>query len=156
GNAARIVGLHEEFFGQPTTALTFLLGAVSFVLLIACANVANLLLASGTARRKELALRAASGARRGRLMQQLITENLLLSLVGCGLGLALAFWGTRLFALITPSDFPELLRHTGIDARVLGFALGVSVLSSAVFGLLPALRASRVDLNEVLKEGARG
>ncbi len=156
GSAARVLPLHEEFFGQPTTALSFLLGAVSFVLLIACANVANLLLASGTARRKELALRAATGARRGRLMQQLLTENLLLSLVGCGFGLALAFWGTRLFAVITPTSFPDLLRHVSIDARVLGFALTVSVLSSVVFGLLPALRASRVDLNEVLKEGARG
>ena len=94
------------------------------MLLIACANVANLLLAAGAARRKELALRAATGARRGRLMQQLLTENLLLSLVGCGFGLALAFWGTRLFALIVPAGFPELLRHIPVDSRVLGFALG--------------------------------
>ena len=89
-------------------------------------------------------------------MQQLLTENLLLSLVGCGFGLALTFWGTRLFALIVPTDFPELLRHITVDARVLGFALAISVASSLVFGLLPALRASRADLNEVLKEGARG
>ena len=140
----------------PTNALTFLLGAVSFVLLIACANVANLLLAAGTARQKELALRAADRRRRGRLMQQLLTENLLLSLVGCGLGLVLAFWGTRLFALIVPVGFPELLRHIAVDRRVLGFALAISVSSSLVFGLVPALRASRTDLNEVLKEGARG
>jgi putative ABC transport system permease protein len=153
---ARVATLQEEFFGGATRGLTFLLGAVSFVLLIACANVANLLLAAGTARRKELALRAAAGARRGRLMQQLLTENLLLAFVGCGCGLALAFWGTRLFALIVPVGFPELLRHISVDGRVLGFALGISVLSSLVFGLLPALRASRVDLNEVLKEGGRG
>jgi putative ABC transport system permease protein len=129
---------------------------VSFVLLIACANVANLLLAAGTARQKELALRAAAGARRSRLIQQLLTENLLLSLVGCAFGLALAFWGTRLFALIVPVGFPELLRHISVDRRVLGFAIAISVASSVVFGLLPALRASRTDLNEVLKEGARG
>jgi putative ABC transport system permease protein len=156
GTAAEVVSLHDAFFADATKGLTFLLGAVSFVLLIACANVANLLLAAGTARQKEMALRAATGARRGRLMQQLLTENLLLSLVGCGFGVALAFWGTRLFALVVPTGFPELLRHISVDVRVLGFALGISVGSSLVFGLLPALRASRADLNEVLKEGARG
>ena len=156
GTNAQVVSLHDAFFDGATNALTFLLGAVSFVLLIACANVANLLLAAGTARQKELALRAAAGARRGRLIQQLLTENLLLSLVGCGLGLVLAVWGTHLFALIVPVGFPELLRHIAVDRRVLGFALAISVASSLVFGLLPALRASRTDLNEVLKEGTRG
>ena len=156
GAGARVVPLHEAFFGGARNGLTFLLGAVSFVLLIACANVANLLLAAGAARQKELALRAATGAGRGRLMQQLLTENLLLSLVGCAFGLVLAFWGTRLFALIVPVGFPELLRQIQVDARVLGFALAISVASSLLFGLLPALRASRVDLNDVLKEGGRG
>ena len=156
GTNAHVESLHDAFFGGATNALTFLLGAVSFVLLIACANVANLLLAAGAARKKELALRAATGARRSRLVHQLITENLLLSLVGCGLGLVLAFWGTHLFALIVPVGFPELLRHITVDMRVLGFALAISVGSSLVFGLLPALRASRTDLNEVLKEGTRG
>jgi putative ABC transport system permease protein len=156
GTAAQVVSLHDAFFGDATTGLSFLLGAVSFVLLIACANVANLLLAAGAARSKEFALRAAAGARRGRLMQQLLTENLLLSLVGCGFGLVLAFWGTRLFALAVPTGFPELLRHISVDKRVLGFALAVSIASSLVFGLIPALRASHADLNEVLKEGARG
>jgi putative ABC transport system permease protein len=154
--AARVVSLHEAFFGGATNALTFLLGAVSFVLLIACANVANLLLAAGTARQKELALRASVGAGRRALIRQLLTENLMLALVGGALGLVLTFWGARLFALLIPEGFPELLRHISVDARVLGFALAVSVVSSLVFGLVPALRASRVDLNEVLKEGGRG
>jgi putative ABC transport system permease protein len=156
GTAAEVLSLHDAFFADATNGLTFLLGAVSFVLLIACANVANLLLAAGAARQKEMAMRAAAGAGRGRLIQQLLTENLLLSLVGCGFGVILALWGTRLFALTVPADFPELLRHIPVDGRVLGFALAISVSSSVVFGLLPALRASRTDLNEVLKEGARG
>jgi putative ABC transport system permease protein len=156
GVGARVQTLHDTFFGGARNGLTFILGAVSFVLLIACANVANLLLAAGAARQKELALRAAAGAGRGRLARQLLTENLLLSLVGCAVGLLLAFWGTRLYALIVPAGFPDLLRHVRVDARVLGFALAISVVSSLVFGLIPALRASRVDLNEVLKEGGRG
>ena len=153
---ARVVLLHEAFFGEARNALTFFLGAVSFVLLIGCANVANLLLAAGVARQRELALRAATGAGRWRLIRQLLTENLLLALVGGGAGLALAFWGIRLHTLIVPEDFPDLLRHVRVDTRVLAFALGASILSSLLFGLVPALRTSRVDLNEVLKEGAQG
>jgi putative ABC transport system permease protein len=152
---AKIVPLHEQFFGGPTSALTLLLGSVSFVLLIGCANVANLLLAAGAARQREFALRAATGAGRRRLIRQLLTENLMLSLVGGTLGLLLAFAGVRLYALIVPDGFPSLLRDVPIDARVLGFALAVSVASSVVFGLWPALRASRVDLSETLKEGTR-
>ena len=156
GAGARVELLHEAYFGDARNGLSFLLGAVSFVLLIACANVANLLLAAGAARQKELAVRAAAGAGRRRLLQQLLTENLLLSLVGCAFGLALTFGGIRLFTLIVPDGFPDLLRHNAIDLRVLGFALAISVFSSLLFGLLPALQASRLDLNEVLKEGGRG
>jgi putative ABC transport system permease protein len=156
GAGTKVELLHEAYFGGARRGLGFLLGAVSFVLLIACANVANMLLAAGAARQKELAVRVAAGAGRRRLMAQLLTENLLLSLVGCGFGLALTFGGIRLFALIVPEGFPDLLRHNAIDLRVLGFALAISVASSLLFGLLPALQASRVDVNEVLKEGGRG
>ncbi len=156
GVATKVELLHEAYFGGAGRRLGFLLGAVSFVLLIACANVANMLLAAGAARQKELAVRAAAGAGRRRLMVQLLTENLMLSLVGCGFGLALAFGGIRLFAVIVPQDFPDLLRHNPIDVRVLAFALAVSIVSSLLFGLVPALQASRVDLVDVLKEGGRG
>jgi putative ABC transport system permease protein len=156
GVGTKVELLHEAYFGGARRGLGFLLGAVSFVLLIACANVANMLLAAGAARQKELAVRVAAGASRARLMGQLLTENLLLSLVGCAFGLALAFAGIRLFAVIVPQGFPDLLRHNPIDVRVLGFALAISVLSSLVFGLVPALQASRVDVNDVLKEGGRG
>src|SRR5262245_16289497 len=131
---ARVVLLHESFFGEPENALTFFLGAVSFVLLIGCANVANLLLAAGAARQRELALRAATGAGRLRLLRQLLTENLLLSLVGGAVGLAFAFWGIRLLILILPEEFPNLLRHIPVDGRVLTFALSASILSCLLFG----------------------
>ena len=153
---ARVMLLHDAFFAEARNGLSFFLGAVSFVLLIGCANVANLLLAAGVARQRELALRAATGADRRRLIRQLLTENVLLSLVAGSIGLALAFWGIRLFGLIVPDDFPNLLRNTPIDTRVLAFALGTSVASSLLFGLVPALRTSRLDLNEALKEGAQG
>ena len=156
GIGAKVELLHDAYFRGARNGLSFLLGAVSFVLLIACANVANLLLASGAARQKELAMRAAAGADRRRLIGQLLTENLLLSLVGCAFGLAMTFGGIRLFALIIPEGFPDLLRHNPIDLRVLGFALAISVVSSLLFGLVPALRASRLDLNDILKEGGRG
>ena len=156
GAGTKVELVHEAYFGGARRGLGFLLGAVSFVLLIACANVANMLLAAGAARQKELAVRVAAGAGRRRLMAQLLTENLLLSLVGCGFGLALTFGGIRLFALIVPAGFPELLRHNPIDLRVLAFALAISVFSSLLFGLIPALQASRVDVNDVLKEGGRG
>ncbi len=152
---ASVVPIREALFGGTERVLTFLVGTVGFVLLIGCANVANLLLVAGAGRQKELALRAATGASRGRLMKQLVTENLLLSLVGGACGIGLAAVGTRLYPLLVSEEFPTFLRHVSIDARVLGFALAISVLSSALFGLLPALRASRVDLNDALKDGGR-
>lgn len=155
GVGAMVTPIRAWMFGGSEDSLMFLLGTVSFVLLIGCANVANLLLAAGAARQKELALRAATGAGRGRLVRQLLTENLLLSLAGGAAGIALAMIGTRLFPLIVPDDFDPVLRHPSIDVRVLVFALGISVASSLLFGLIPALRASRVDLNEALKEGGR-
>jgi putative ABC transport system permease protein len=156
GAGTRVERLHEAFFGGARRGLSFLLGAVSFVLLIACANVANMLLAAGATRQKELAVRAAGGASRRRLMTQLLTENLMLSLVGCAFGLALAFGGIRLFAAAVPQGFPELLRQNPIDVRVLAFAVAISIASSLLFGVVPALQASRVDLSDVLKEGGRG
>ena len=142
GVGARVVPIHKAIFGGAENILTFLLGAVSFVLLIACANVANLLLAAGAARQKELALRAATGAGRGRLVRQLLTENVVLSLVGCGCGLVLAFWGTRLFALIVPTGFPELLRDVHVDAARAG--LRPRRIRRLQPGLRPPARAARV------------
>jgi putative ABC transport system permease protein len=156
GVGTKVERLHEAYFGGARRGLSFLLGAVSFVLLIACANVANMLLAAGAARQKELAVRAAAGAGRRRLLAQLLMENLMLSLVGCAFGLALTFGGIRLFAVIVPQELPDLLRHNPIDVRVLAFALAISTASSLLFGLIPALQASRVDFGELLKEGGRG
>jgi putative ABC transport system permease protein len=153
---ARLESIHDAYFGDAADGTTFILGAVSLVLLIGCANVANLLLASGVARRKELAVRAAVGAGRHSLLRQMLTESLLLSLLGGVVGVMFAYWGVRLFVLIVPADFPNLLRQLPIDARVLGFALAISVASSLIFGLVPALRASRLDLNEVFKDAAPG
>ena len=144
----------EEHVGDVRQPLYILLGAVSLVLLIACANIANLMLARGTARSREMAIRAAMGAARGRIVTQLLTESLLLAVLGGALGLLIAEWGCQLLIRMAPAN---LLRGTaiGLDPVVLLFTLTVSIVVGVLFGLAPALEAARKDLAGALKEGGR-
>jgi putative ABC transport system permease protein len=155
GWGVNLVPMHEQIVGDIRPVLLVLLAAVAFVLLIACANVANLLLSRAASRQKELALRAALGADRTRLIRQMLTESVLLAVMGGVLGVLLAYWGIQLLVAFAPDNIPRLHEIT-IDARVLAFTFGVSLLTGIVFGLVPAMQSSRPDLNDALKEGARG
>lgn len=151
---AEVLPLRDQFFGNVRRPLWLMLGAVGFVLLIACANVANLLLSLATSREKEIAVRAALGARRFRVVRQLLTESLLLALLGSALGLVFAYLGIKTLALISPRDLVSL-QGVGLNLTVLGWTLAVSVLTGIVFGLVPALHVSRLNLNDSLKDGGK-
>ncbi|MEK6301641.1 MAG: ABC transporter permease [Acidobacteriota bacterium] len=155
GLTISVVPLLNQVVGDIGPALPVLLGAVGFVLLIACANVANLLLARAAARRKEIAIRTAVGANRLRILMQLLTESVLLAMIGGLVGLGIALLAVKALRLFGPANIPRL-DEVGVDGRVVAFTFLTSLLTGIVFGLAPALRASRVDLNETLKEGGRG
>lgn len=154
GFGAYIVPLHKQIVGQIERSLQVLMAAVGCVLLIACANLGNLMLGRTAARRKELAIRTALGAKRGRLIRQIVTETFVLAVAGSGLGLLLAFWATEFFVSLAGSTIPRP-EAIVIDGRVVLFTLALAVISALIAGLIPAVQASRMSLREHLQEGGR-
>src|SRR5262245_13146402 len=150
-----VLPLIQLIAGAVRTPLLVLIGAVGLVLLIACANIANLLLARAAVRSREIAVRSCLGASSRRIIRQLLTESLLLALAGAGAGLALAFWGVEALKNLSPENVPRI-EQAQIDLRVLLFTFAVSLATGLLFGLAPALRSARVNLSEAIKEGARG
>ncbi|HEY6803033.1 MAG TPA: ABC transporter permease [Pyrinomonadaceae bacterium] len=151
GLGSNVISLHTQIVGNVKTLITILLGAVSLVLLIACTNVASLLLARATQREREFAIRRAVGANRGRLVRQLLTESVLLSFVGGIAGLGLSVWAVSLFMKLSPGDIPRL-DEASVDLRLLGFTFLVSLITGVAFGLWPALQATSGSLNQSLKD----
>ncbi len=155
GWSVKLTKLHELTVGDARPALLMLFGAVTLVLLIACADVANLLLARAASRQKEVTIRSALGAGRLRLMRQLLTESMVLALIGGLVGLLIAQLGTSLLPRLAPDAIPRI-QEIGIDGRALYFTLAITLLTGVIFGIAPAWQAARPDLNETLKEGGRG
>lgn len=155
GIGAKVVLLSEQVVGNSRAALLVLMGAVALVLLIACANIANLLLTRSSARQKEIAIRTALGASRGRIVRQLLVEALLLSLASAVAGTLLSFWGVKALLALSGQNLPRL-NEVGVDVTVLGFAIALALVTSLLFGLTPALQASKINLIQTLKDGSRG
>jgi putative ABC transport system permease protein len=154
GWTIRLVPLQKEIVGEARTALLVLLGAVGLVLLIACANIANLLLTRATSRSKEIAVRTALGAGRTRIIRQLLSETAVLGLLGGAVGIGLAYWGVKALSSLLPSSLPQM-NPIRVDYFVLGFALLLSAIAGLAFGLVPAMFAANADIQNTLREGAR-
>ena len=150
-----MVGLQESLVGDVQKLLLTMFGAVAFVLLIACANVANLLLVRAASRETEMAVRTALGAGRSRIMRQLVTESLMLSALGAAIGGALAGWAVDAIVAFGPRGLPRL-DEISVDGRVLAFSVLVAIVTGIVFGLVPALHSTKTELGQMLKENGRG